>query len=689
MQEKTRNKIETYLNDHCIDQMMLRFRGSDTTCENCKGKNARFLWITAVIFFVTILILINAADSTRGETIQVDAGGGEDYETIQEAIDNATKHDLIMVGPGTYYENVWVNDTRKIIGEASNPPIIDGGGHQDVIKIQGKNVSIANVIVRNSGTDYDEEYSGIRSQGKRTTISNVKVQNCTHGISFKFNQNNTISDSICTDNDIGIFIYYSRGNELSNVTCTGNRMGVRFEYMASEASIHNCHFLNNDHTGLYLKNCAYHSIHNNSMEGNGLYGLALDDSSSTTVKDNRMTHNSAGIYVTGKSNSMVVKWNAIEANTIGLECVGRVGSMFDAKLNWWGDPSGPKHADDNPEGKGNKIIGDIWFNPWIMKEKHFDVSPNRGVDGSNISFSAEFRGDEWILRYAWTSSIDGEFYNGTKNEIFRDDLSRGNHTIQLRVLFKNGTWSEPFFEHLLLERKSTKTESLLYRLWFEIKYGDVGPVPFFVVFIGILLVLAFAGDKGYLRWTSHRNSPEAHKRKEEKKRAKEAKKMGAGKPDEHTAVNPMLDLLNPNHQNMGQQGQNPNQQYPQQNAPTLDQPQHHIPQPSLYQIPLQPLHQIPQSPQHHIPQQPQLNSSVGSQSNQMASHHHQSQTGVSIPIQNQSPPQHPTPQGQYGQSTSPQNQAPQNGGTWSCPRCGVAVGANYSFCLSCGTKKNP
>lgn len=42
------------------------------------------------------------------------------------------------------------------------------------------------------------------------------------------------------------------------------------------------------------------------------------------------------------------------------------GSIVDARVNWWGDPSGPYHATLNPFGRGGEVSDDVLFVPWIM-----------------------------------------------------------------------------------------------------------------------------------------------------------------------------------------------------------------------------------------------------------------------------------------------------------------------------------
>jgi len=50
--------------------------------------------------------------------------------------------------------------------------------------------------------------------------------------------------------------------------------------------------------------------------------------------------------------------------------------------------------------------------------------------------------DGILVRYVWSSSIDGEFYNGTKANITYHELTKGEHIITVKVQDDLGTWSE-------------------------------------------------------------------------------------------------------------------------------------------------------------------------------------------------------------------------------------------------------
>jgi hypothetical protein len=84
-----------------------------------------------------------------------------------------------------------------------------------------------------------------------------------------------------------------------------------------------------------------------------------------TISNNGGVGEGAGIYVCGGS-TLEAHFNSIIDNS---ECglLNDGGGMVDATYNWWGDASGPLHQ-TNPLGRGNAVIGDADFKPWLVGE---------------------------------------------------------------------------------------------------------------------------------------------------------------------------------------------------------------------------------------------------------------------------------------------------------------------------------
>jgi len=103
----------------------------------------------------------------ESSTIYVDDDAAENgngsrespYREIQQAVDNATSGDLIIVFNGTYPENILIDISVSIIGNHSSNTIIDGGENGDVVRITSAGVLLKGFTVLNS--EKSEYYSGI------------------------------------------------------------------------------------------------------------------------------------------------------------------------------------------------------------------------------------------------------------------------------------------------------------------------------------------------------------------------------------------------------------------------------------------------------------------------------------------------------------------------------------------------
>lgn len=70
------------------------------------------------------------------------------------------------------------------------------------------------------------------------------------------------------------------------------------------------------------------------------------------------------------------------------------------------------------------------------------IGPGRPTTGDVLILAGGGRDDGTITCYVWRSSVDGELYNGTWEEVRSAPLSFGEHTITLRVQDDHGIWSE-------------------------------------------------------------------------------------------------------------------------------------------------------------------------------------------------------------------------------------------------------
>ena len=186
-----------------------------------KTKSFTILILSLLIIISSYPIQICSATKT---IIYVDDNGGYDYTTIQDGIDAANTGDTVFVYNGTYYENIAITKTIKLIGEDKKTTIIDGYSDEFnlIIHISADNVNISGFTIQNSQQNY---YSSgiIISNSHYNFISNNTITNCKDGIVLWNNsKNNTIYNNnfinntnhvnITNDNNLWNQSYPSGGN---------------------------------------------------------------------------------------------------------------------------------------------------------------------------------------------------------------------------------------------------------------------------------------------------------------------------------------------------------------------------------------------------------------------------------------------------------------------------------------------
>ena len=154
--------------------------------------------IFAIVVFILLIslnsIVISNSIPTKPIIIFVDDDGGVDYTNIQDAIDNASNNDIIIVYNGTYKENIVIDKSLKIIGENNLNTIIDGQNKNNTIEIKSDNIEITRFKIINSSKDkwYN---AGIKITSSNNWIHNNIIEKNNLGFFIKQSTNNTINDN--------------------------------------------------------------------------------------------------------------------------------------------------------------------------------------------------------------------------------------------------------------------------------------------------------------------------------------------------------------------------------------------------------------------------------------------------------------------------------------------------------------
>jgi nitrous oxidase accessory protein NosD len=102
-----------------------------------------------LIVSITILVLcfVVTASATNWS---VDGSGGADFTGIQDAINNASDGDTILVYSGIYYENVVVDKSVTLKGIGY--PVVDANGSDSAITLTADGITLVGFNATNSSS---------------------------------------------------------------------------------------------------------------------------------------------------------------------------------------------------------------------------------------------------------------------------------------------------------------------------------------------------------------------------------------------------------------------------------------------------------------------------------------------------------------------------------------------------------
>ncbi len=180
------------------------------------------------ILGIAMLVVLLLAGGAGAATFTVNASGGADYTRIQDAIDNASTGDTILVYSGTYYENVNVNKQLVLRGmdTGSGKPVVDANGAGSAIILSAGNSVLEGFAARNSSSNWED--AGIKVNSNNNYIKNNTASNNYHGISLdSSSNNNTLSSNTANSNNHdGILLYSSSNNTLIGNNASNNYYGI-------------------------------------------------------------------------------------------------------------------------------------------------------------------------------------------------------------------------------------------------------------------------------------------------------------------------------------------------------------------------------------------------------------------------------------------------------------------------------
>ena len=225
----------------------------------------------ALLRLLLVLSFFAFAGVSAAKTIYVP----EDYPTIQQAVNNASAGDTIIVRDGVYTENMDVNVNNLTIrsenGSAST--IVQAKSSNDhVFEVQADYVNISGFTV-----------TGATEPGK-SGISLFRVNHC------------NVSNNHGKLNNLSISLWSSDTNIITGNAVSDNWIGV------------------------YLKNSSNNTIIDNSATSDSWHGIELWNSTNNAISNNSvsLTDKWAGISLSYSCNNTIFCYSQPDATHIGI-----------------------------------------------------------------------------------------------------------------------------------------------------------------------------------------------------------------------------------------------------------------------------------------------------------------------------------------------------------------------------------
>lgn len=257
--------------------------------------------IISIYLLISLVINNNpyASKITLEKNIFFVGGTGEgNYSNIQEAIDNASKNDIIYVFSGLYKEHIIINKSLIIIGEDKNNTIIDGCENDYVINLFANDTRISNFNIQNSSEN------GLNVDGSRNLIeNNIFQKNGYLGISIKNSYDTNLFNNIIRQNERGICLCLCCFNTvIMNNSFENNNFCGLYIYKSCDNYIFRNHFQQNKCGSIISLS------HNNTLYLNNICnckrcGLNLYRSFNNTIKRNNFIKSSFCAFFTCCNNN--------------------------------------------------------------------------------------------------------------------------------------------------------------------------------------------------------------------------------------------------------------------------------------------------------------------------------------------------------------------------------------------------
>ena len=378
------------------------------------GKMDKRCGILLVSVTIFVLCLVGTASATNWS---VDDSGGEDFTGIQDAINNASDGDMILVYSGVYYENVVVNKSVTLKG-IGHPRVRGSRIIRSAITLTADGITLVGFNATNSGSLWSDV--GIKVTSNNNTITgNVFVND---GLSLYSSYQNTVEDNTVN----GKPLVYLEDVSDYKVEDAGQVILVN----CTNITVENLD-LSNTSVGVELLKTRNSRISNNTVCNNNFVGISLYDSSNNnTFTGNNVSSNGVGIYLSS-SSSNTITGNTARNNFVGIhlnESCNNIITGNNASNNWGGICL-------SSSSNNNTITGNNVSNNNDEGIRLSSSSNNNTITGNNVSSNGV---GIRLFSPSNNNTITGNNVSNNNDEGIRLSSSSNNNTLTGNNVSSNG-----------------------------------------------------------------------------------------------------------------------------------------------------------------------------------------------------------------------------------------------------------
>lgn len=288
----------------------------------------------------SIAILVAACGSAGAAVVPVAPG-----QSIAAAIERARPGDTVLVARGTYREHLHIDKPLTLQGQGK--PTLSAGGSGDAIRISAAGVTVAGLVVRDSGIDLTAQNAAIyvTPGSHRATIADCDILASLFGIWLEGSDDarllrNVIrgrADLQSAARGNGIQVYATRGVQVIGNQVSDSRDGIYVDVSRDALfrgnRIHDVrygtHYMNTNHStwednvvyrsraGLALMEVRDIVVRRNVAWGHADHGIMLRTIQDSVIEDNVVAGNDRGFFIYDAEYN-IVRRNLVINNRTGV-----------------------------------------------------------------------------------------------------------------------------------------------------------------------------------------------------------------------------------------------------------------------------------------------------------------------------------------------------------------------------------